>query len=448
MIHRFLIVIIIIISSCDKKNEFKNTSINIPNYNHSKYHINFETTKQKKVQISYWDDENNKLFSRINNSSKHDIALPFLKPSTKYSFKINSSSSYSPLYTFQTRDLPDFFPTLELKKDSSFSFDGYLLFKTQTNPGIHFMIDDLGNIVWYSVADSTLSRPFNLGNNFSYLSQSNKNIFHEIRYDGDTIFSKNTKENTLHHDILINDSIYVALTYEYINHKGNGFDSIMGDGIVVYDNEGDMIWKWNIFDHVDPLSEKYIIREDWSHANAIDVDKDGSYLVSFRNFDQIWKINSKSGDIIWRLGINGDFKFEEDDFFYQQHAIHKIDNEKYMLFDNGSSEKRMTSRALIFNIDEDDKKYKMSKSVFLPDNLFSFKQGSVYMIENDKYLFASSVNNKTVITNENGEILWNLSSDKSFYRVYYVDNKNLFSKINEDRVKVLTFPFNIIDELF
>ena len=264
----------------------------------------------------------------------------------------------------------------------------------------------------------------------------------------DTIFSKNTKENTLHHDILINDSIYVALTYEYINHKGNGFDSIMGDGIVVYDNEGDMIWKWNIFDHVDPLSEKYIIREDWSHANAIDVDKDGSYLVSFRNFDQIWKINSKSGDIIWRLGINGDFKFEEDDFFYQQHAIHKIDNEKYMLFDNGSSEKRMTSRALIFNIDEDDKEYKMSKSVFLPDNLFSFKQGSVYMIENDKYLFASSVNNKTVITNENGEILWNLSSDKSFYRVYYVDNKNLFSKINEDRVKVLTFPFNIIDELF
>ena len=70
------------------------------------------------------------------------------------------------------------------------------------------------------------------------------------------------------------------------------------------------------------------------------------------------------------------------------------------------------------------------------------------MIKKNKYLYASSVNNKTVITNENGEILWNLSSDKSFYRVYYVDNKNLFSKINEDRVKVLTFPFNIIDELF
>ena len=74
MIHRFLIVIIIIISSCNKKNEFKNTSINIPNYNHSKYHINFETTKQKKVQISYWDDENNKLFSHINNSKTAEFS--------------------------------------------------------------------------------------------------------------------------------------------------------------------------------------------------------------------------------------------------------------------------------------------------------------------------------------------------------------------------------------
>ena len=62
----------------------------------------------------------------------------------------------------------------------------------------------------------------------------------------------------------------------------------MGDGIVIYDLKGNKIWKWNIFDHVDPTSESFIIREDWSHANAIDVDYDGNFLVSFRNFDQIW----------------------------------------------------------------------------------------------------------------------------------------------------------------
>ena len=128
-----------------------------------------------------------------------------------------------------------------------------------------------------------------------------------------------------------------------------------------------------------------------------------------------------SGEILWRLGINGDFQLENSDVFYQQHAIHKIDKNNYMLFDNGSSEFRNTSRALIFEIDELNKKFKKVKSVFLPDDLFSFKQGSVYLLDDKYFLFSSSVNNRTVISDNKGKILWDLSSDHSYYRVYYID---------------------------
>jgi len=200
----------------------------------------------------------------------------------------------------------------------------------------------------------------------------------------------------------------------------------MGDGIVVYDESGKKVWTWNIFDHYIPDDEQYLIRDDWSHANGIDIDSDGNYLISFRNFDQIWKINSVNGDVIWRLGKNGDFNLENKDIFYQQHAIHKIDNNFYMLFDNGSSEYRKTSRALIFSLDEINKVFNYSKSVFLPDSLFTFKQGSVYSIDNNNYLFSSSVNNKTIISDDSGKILWTLSSDHSFYRVYYIDKQKLF----------------------
>ena len=148
----------------------------------------------------------------------------------------------------------------------------------------------------------------------------------------------------------------------------------MGDGIVIYDLKGNKIWKWNIFDHVDPTSESFILREDWSHANAIDVDYDGNFLVSFRNFDQIWKISSVSGEILWRLGINGDFQLENSDVFYQQHAIHKISTNEYLLFDNGSKDKRSTSRAFSFSINLEKKKIYNTKSIFLPYDLFSFKQ--------------------------------------------------------------------------
>ena len=92
-----------------------------------------------------------------------------------------------------------------------------------------------------------------------------------------------------------------------------------------------------------------------------------------------------------------------------------------MLFDNGSSEFRNTSRALIFEIDEINTKFKKVKSVFLPDDLFSFKQGSVYLLDDKYFLFSSSVNNRSVISDDKGEILWDLSSDHSYYRVYYID---------------------------
>ncbi len=417
--YNFLFLFIFL--SCSSDTKFSDVSIGVTDFSHSKYHIKFKTDTDKEANISYWDNENDKKITDNYPSDNYDIPLPFLKPSTQYSFMINSENSNSILYSFKTKDLPSNFPSFELKKDSLFNFDGYLLFRTQTNPGIQFMMDDSGNITWYSIADSTLSRPFNKGNNFSYLSQSEKTLFHEISFNGDTLFSKNTDSEILHHDILRNDSMFVALTYEYIDFNSNEFDSLMGDGIVIYDLKGNKIWKWNIFDHVDPTSESFIIREDWSHANAIDVDYDGNFLVSFRNFDQIWKISSVSGEILWRLGINGDFQLENSDVFYQQHAIHKIDKNNYMLFDNGSSEFRNTSRALIFEIDELNSKFKKVKSVFLPDDLFSFKQGSVYLLDDKYFLFSSSVNNRTVISDNKGKILWDLSSDHSYYRVYYID---------------------------
>jgi hypothetical protein len=258
------------------------------------------------------------------------------------------------------------------------------------------------------------------------MSQSKKNMFHEISFNADTLFSKNTESKILHHDILKNDSIYVALTYEYLNYATNDYDSLIGDGIIVFDLKGNTIWQWNIFDHLNPVDENYMVREDWSHANAIDVDYDGNYLVSFRNFDQIWKIHSVSGEILWKLGIDGDFNLSDPDIFLQQHAIHKVSTNEYLLFDNGLKDIRNTSRAFSFSINLEKKKIYNTKSVFLPYDLFSFKQGSVYLIDDNNYLFSSSVNNRTVITNNEGEILWDLSSDHSYYRVYYV-HKNFIT---------------------
>ena len=61
-----------------------------------------------------------------------------------------------------------------------------------------------------------------------------------------------------------------------------------------------------------------------------------------------------------------------------------------MLFDNGARDYRETSRALVFSLDEKNSVFNYIRSVFLPNDLFTFKQGSVYNIDDEKYLFCSS----------------------------------------------------------
>ena len=429
----FLSFLLIFLISCSKNIEIKDVSIKLSNNLSSTYIINFKINLKSEAHIQYWENGKEVFSSPLFYGDSFSIPLSFLKPSSNYNFKIVTPNKSSIPYTFKTNEVPDFFPKLDLEKKNNFSFHGYLFFRTQTNPGIQFMLDDNAKVIWYSISDTTLSRPFRSTNipifnrDASYLSLSEKNLIQEHSFLGDTLNTIYTGKDIIHHDIMkirdknnFNSDKYVALTYEYLNFNQENIDSLIGDGIVVFDSNGNKLWSWNIFDHVRPNNENYKIQDDWSHANAIDVDHDGNYLVSFRSFNQIWKIDSESGDIIWRLGDNGDFNLNEEDIFYQQHAINKIDSNKYLLFDNGSSDVRMTSRALLFTIDEEEKIFKSDWSVYLPDSLFTFKQGSVYLIDNENYLFTSSVNNRIIITDNSGKILWNLLSDHSFYRVYYL----------------------------
>ncbi|MDX1627330.1 MAG: arylsulfotransferase family protein, partial [Fulvivirga sp.] len=192
--------------------------------------------------------------------------------------------------------------------------------------------------------------------------------------------------------------------------------TVIGDGIVVYDTLGNKQWHWSIFDQV----SAGFSTGDWSHANALSYDTDGNFLISFRNFNQIWKINKSSGEIMWKLGEGGDFDLPDSLLFYQQHAVHINPLGEIMIFDNGHKEKRPTSRALSFDIESNT--LKSAWYVELPEKYFSFKQGSVFFIGKNKLLFCSSMTNTILVTDLNGNVLWEAKSDESFYRAEYISD--------------------------
>lgn len=92
-----------------------------------------------------------------------------------------------------------------------------------------------------------------------------------------------------------------------------------------------------------------------------------------------------------------------------------------MIFDNGNKQFRGTSRALAFRLVEGNK-FKQTLSIELPDSLFTFKQGSVYQIDKNKFLFSSTMTNYLIITDSIGDILWMAKSNEPFYRAEYLDD--------------------------
>ena len=41
-----------------------------------------------------------------------------------------------------------------------------------------------------------------------------------------------------------------------------------------------------------------------------------NYVLSLRTLNQLWKIDSKNGKILWKLGLNGNIPIEESSIFY------------------------------------------------------------------------------------------------------------------------------------
>jgi hypothetical protein len=65
-------------------------------------------------------------------------------------------------------------------------------------------------------------------------------------------------------------------------------------------------------------------------------------LVSARHLDQIFAIryqddeNGPAGELLWRLGENGDFDLEEGEWFLHQHAPEVLEDGTILVYDNGN----------------------------------------------------------------------------------------------------------------
>jgi hypothetical protein len=204
------------------------------------------------------------------------------------------------------------------------------------------------------------------------------------------------------------------------NVQGPGQVNVLGDMAIALDENWQVVWTWNPFDHLDvsriavldeictvvtvgcPPISLSTTAKDWTHANSIAYSpSDGNLLLSLRNQDWIIKVDYQDGkgkgDVIWRLGKDGDFTLAKHSdpypWFSHQHDIF-FENNKLAVFDNGNTRCDgvafgCRSRGQVYAIDEKT----MTARLLLNADVGSYSTafGSAQRLANGNYHFLSGI---------------------------------------------------------
>jgi|WetSurMetagenome_2_1015567.scaffolds.fasta_scaffold88754_2 arylsulfate sulfotransferase len=448
----------LMIYGCSDSCSNKITDIHISSHggNALKIEINVHTTEMLNVVIKYWPIGDERFLSSTTTSpsgKNHKVILTNLKPFKQYGFRIVVSNekcvSESKDYSFTTLDYPlwitDIFKII--CPDSSVVPEnfrkGYLMVFRRETPGILFFLNYKGDIVWYhqltgtgfKVAHFTKDNTIIalLGTEDYQTSYGNEIL--ELSLTGDTLFTlkkgQGDFKQTIHHEVLLNDrnQVVTICSEERIldlrARGGKEADTVKSDGILVMDKTGKQIWKWTVFDVINPLDDKNIVRNksDWMHANCLNYDTDGNYLLSFYNNGQIWKIDANSGKVIWKFGKGGDIKMPVKGIFDNSHAVHINKRNQLMMFDNGTS--KLLSRILAFHLDEKNRSSTLELNIPLPREMYSERMGSAYFVSDSTVIISSTKKNTVVLTNLEGRYLWLIRTGFMPYRAEFIPAERL-----------------------
>ena len=257
------------------------------------------------------------------------------------------------------------------------------------------------------------------------------------------------------HDVLVLDNGHwiglASISKDFTDLPGYpGTTSVVGDVLVDVDLNGNVVWAWSAFDHLD-VNRHLQGLPDWTHSNAIVYTPDGNLLLSMRHQSWILKIDyangAGAGDILWRLGEDGDFALSGGDpseWFYGQHypnLLNTNDSQATLaIFDDGNlrlnsagvacgstpSAPACYTRGTIFQIDESTR----IASLLWQDlpGFYCFWGGSIGTLNNGNVEFDVTTTNggpasqiMEVTHTDNPQTVWQMNiTGENAYRGYRI----------------------------
>jgi hypothetical protein len=152
---------------------------------------------------------------------------------------------------------------------------------------------------------------------------------------------------------------------------------------------GKVIFEWDSLDHV-PLTETmhhfYPGVEsrpfDYFHINSIGVAADGNLLISGRNTCAVYKVDRKTGSVIWRLGgRRSSFAMGPGARFWWQHHVRERAPGVLSIFDDGANPVRENqSRGILLSLNAGARRATLRRAFTGSPRELADNQGSMQVL--------------------------------------------------------------------
>lgn len=257
-----------------------------------------------------------------------------------------------------------------------------IFIKREPSPVYSFQIQPNGLLTYYLKRDSTsifygLDSLYAVVDSF-YTGNGLYTDFHDLQVLPDG-----------HAFMIAYDSQPVLMDTVYVDTVVNKNRTACVTGCVIQevDKSKNVIWQWRSWDHYKIADTEFDLTQtniSYCHVNSIDIPDDTTAILSTRYFNEVTKINTITGDIIWRFGgVNNQFNISGSgpDFEYQ-HDARYLGNGYYSVYDNTPPDSKKYSRGVIYHLDQANKTGYLVNQFYHDPGLLGHNMGNFQVTPN------------------------------------------------------------------
>lgn len=346
-----------------------------------------------------------------------------------------------PAYCF-SQSVPAYSVTICEPQSTGFYFltAGKTGLKNSNYPSYHLILDSLGNLVYYRAFPPRVpTGDFKIQPNglMSFFKLNKFFLIDSTFTVKDSVYWKNNLQYDGHDLQLTRNGHFLLLGIEELpadlsqykvfrNSAGSASATVRYGVIQEQDQNKQVVFEWHSKAHynladMDTMYLNNPDKVDIPHFNSVEADRDGNYIVSCRNFNEITKVSAKDGQVMWRLGgKNNQFRFRNDNNpFKAQHSVRRINNGNLLLYDNGYPKPLHPSSAREYELDEEHLTAKL-----------------VWSYINDKKSYSTGIGNVRRLSNSNSLINYGMSkTDNVMCNVVTPAGKKIFELVFTDTLR-------------